>query len=144
MEDPGRLADISLQGGLEDIEISPEGKLSARVAIDSFEVARTESGGAETPMVKALVDVLSAERMERLRNLVPPVEIPVALDQQIAINGFGEGPVQVNPGTLPVQARVARVLALSGRLWVMLEVSVGQWVEATAKPSRASPEAKTK
>jgi hypothetical protein len=142
--DPDLLADISLQGGLDDIEISPEGRLSARVAIDSFEVARAEAGGAESPLLKVLVDALSAERMERLRDLVPPVEIPVALDQAIAINGLGEGPVQVNPGTLPVQARVARVLALSGRLWVMLDVSVGPWVEATASPGPASPKATTK
>jgi hypothetical protein len=143
-QDPDLLADISLQGGLDEIEISPEGTLSARVAVDSFEVARTAAAGAETPMVKVLVDMLSAERMERLRDLLPPVEIPVKLDQAIAINGFGEGPVQVNPGVLPVHARVARVVALSGRLWVMLEVSVGPWVAAPANPGPARPEPRKK
>jgi hypothetical protein len=128
-QDPDLLADISLQGGLDEIEISPGGRLSARVAIDSFEVARTAAAGTETPMVKVLVDMLSAERMERLRDLVPPVEIPVKLDRAVAISGFGEGPVQVNPGTLPVHVKVARVVAVSGRLWVMLETSVGPWVE---------------
>jgi hypothetical protein len=66
--------------------------------------------------------------------VIPPIEIPIRLEQQIVVNGFGDGPVTVAPGRLPLQLSVARVAPLSGRLWIMLDAAAGPW-ETTGEPS---------
>jgi hypothetical protein len=45
----------------------------------------------------------------------------------VGTDGFEEGPVSVRAGALPMRASVARVLALQGRLWVVLDVAAGPW-----------------
>ena len=66
----------------------------------------------------------------------------MTLQQNLAIEGLGDGPVQVDAGELPVTATVARVLPLSGRLWVFLEVKDGPLARHRPPPLRTSEDAR--
>ena len=127
VQSTGLFAQVAFRGGLDRVDISPEGKLSTRVAIDQLEGADGEAGAAAGPLPRFFVDALGARGVDWLREILPPVEIPVRLDQEIVINGLSEGPVLLGPGALPVHLKVARVLALGGRLWVLFDAAVGPW-----------------
>ena len=133
---PDRKVSVAYQGGLDHITISPEGRLETRVLIDHVEVPEAEATGTDASFLGTVVGELAGRNLEALQDLIPDLAIPVKLQQNLAIDGLGDGPVQVDPGDLPVGGKVARVLPLSGRLWVFLEVKVGPWRErATPSPS---------
>jgi hypothetical protein len=142
-ESPGRFADVVYEGGLDDIAVAANGEMSARVLVDSIDVPQAQTGGADAPLLAAATEQLAGQNMEALQGLVPPVVIPVKLQQKIAIDGFGDGPVQVEAAELPVSVKVARVLPLSGRLWIFLDVRVGPWRKVAPSPP-ASPSAEKK
>jgi hypothetical protein len=133
---PGRQAEVIYQGGLDDIEVSADGLLRTRVLIDNVELAEGQEGRPDASGVASMAVKLAGQNLEILQGLIPDLSIPVRLQQNLAIEGLGDGPVQVDPGELPVNAAVARVLPLSGRLWVFLEVKVGPWRERPASPGQ--------
>jgi hypothetical protein len=128
LQSAGTFVDLTLEGGLDDVTIDQgSGTLVAKIGVYHFEVERAAAAGAEGPAIRALAEALGRERLDELSELVPPVEIPIRLEQSIAFDGLEEGPVSAGAGTLPVRASVARVLALAGRLWVVLDVGAGPW-----------------
>ena len=99
-------------------------------------VPEVEAGGSNARGIAAVAEHLAGRNLEMLQGRIPDLAIPVRLQQNLSIDGLGDGPVQVDPGELPVRAAVARVLPLSGRLWVFLDVKIGPWRErAVAAPS---------
>jgi len=130
---PDRVADVVYQGGLDDIVVSG-GKLTTRVLIDDIDVPQVQTGGAEASLLTVAADQLAGQNLERLQALIPPVAIPVKVEERIAVPGLGDGPVEVDPAEVPLNVKVARVIPLSGRLWVFLDVSIGAW-RKTAPPT---------
>jgi hypothetical protein len=125
---PATFVDVTLEGGLDDVEVhQSSGTLVARVAIYHLQVERAAAAGAEGPTIRALAEALGRERLDALSELVPPVEIPIRLEESVTFEGLDEGPVTALAGALPVRASVVRVLALAGRLWVVLDVGAGPW-----------------
>lgn len=140
-KDLGRQAFVFYQGGLDDITVGDDGRLRTRVMIDHIEVPEAQMAGKDAKAVAALAVQLAGRNLQALENRVPRVAIPVRMQQTLTLEGLGDGPVQVRPGQLPVQAAVARVVPLSGRLWVFLDVKVGPWqqrLEAPASPGSAA------
>lgn len=134
---PDTFADLTVTGGIERIEVDPRtGRLAARAALDRFEVRRAAASGEESGLVKAAVEVLGRQGVASLGDLVPPLEIPVRLEQRIEMEGLGEGPVSIRPARLPLAASVALILPLSGRLWVMIRVTAGPWERAPTTGAR--------
>jgi hypothetical protein len=126
---PDRQAAVIYQGGLDDITVGGDGRLHTRVLVDHIEVPEAQAAGTDAGVIASIADDLAGSNLETLQAMVPPVAIPVRLHQTLSIDGLGDGPVQVRPGELPVVASVARVVPLSGRLWVFLEVKTGPWRE---------------
>src|SRR5262245_47990142 len=138
---PDRRANVAYEGGLDDISVSPDGRLQTRVLIDSVELVGVEAGGVHGSAASGLAGLmtqLAGQNLEMLQGFLPDLAIPVRLQQTLTIDGLGDGPVEVAPGELPVHASVARVLPLSGRLWVFLDVKVGPW---RARPPGSPPKA---
>lgn len=136
-EDPETFVDLTLLGGLDRLEVdSATATLTARVVIDRFEVQRAEAGGSESAVAKSVIAGLAERGLSSLADLVPRLEIPVRLDHELNLTGFGDGPVSVRPARLPIQVAVARVLPLGGRLWVMLQVSAGPWTRRATEAAR--------
>jgi hypothetical protein len=124
---PDRKAAVIYQGGLDAIVVSADGRLSSRVLIDHVELSEVQAAGSDASFFTSVADDLAGRNLEALQAFLPPIAIPVRLQQTLAIEGLSEGPVQVDGGELPVTAAVARVMPLSGRLWVFLDVKTGPW-----------------
>lgn len=124
---------VKLQGGLDDVIISG-GRLSARVGLADAELLGDSLGA----LGKDLVDGTLRAHLAEIEAAMPPLEVPVRLEQEIAIAGLGKGPVSVPPGHLPLTMSVASLIAGDRRLWVMLEVTAGPWA---ALPPPAGPAA---
>lgn len=126
--EPGTWADLFLLGGIEKVEVDPRtGVLEATIVLDGWDVQRAAAGGAELEWAKDLVRLLGDRGLDAMRELVPPLRIPVGVEQGIDLPGASGGPVVIPEGHLPLDAAVARVLPLSGRLWVMVAVRSEGW-----------------
>jgi hypothetical protein len=135
----GRVAEVVFRGGLGRIEVSPRGRLQTHVVVDHIEVAPAQASGADAAFAAGVVDELAGRNLELVEDLVPPVDIPVRLQQRLAFDGLREGPIEVDAGELPVTVRVARILPLSGRLWIFLDVAAGPW--QASPPAAPAPKA---
>jgi hypothetical protein len=129
-------ADLTLFGGLRRFQVDPgTGMLSAHVELDRVEVRRVEAGALGRRLVES-VKGLSGRGLEALGEVVPPIEVPVRLEQVIDFAGFTEGVVSVPPGRLPLHVSVAAVVPVAGRLWVLMDVSAGGAGRSLASAAR--------
>jgi hypothetical protein len=126
---PGTFVDVVLKGGLGDLIVQRDsGSLTTRVAIYSLEVQRAAAIGAENRAVRELAKALGQARVDSLAELGPTVVIPIRLHEDITLDRLDEEPVVAAKGKLHIQLTVAKVLAVSGRLWVLLDVVAGPWL----------------
>lgn len=131
---PATYADLILRGAIPSVDIDPERRsLRAEITLDSFEVKRAAAVGAENDLVTLAARRFGERGLAELRALVPQLQLPVALEQEIDMPAIHEGPVSIPGGRLPLEARVARVIAASGRLWAMVEVAKPKWQRASSK-----------
>jgi hypothetical protein len=134
VEHPSLFLAVRLAGGLDRVDYA-EGRLTTRIRVYYFEVL----GSALGDIGKAVIEGLAREHMSAIENVVPPIEIPVRVEQGLTVAAFNEGPVSAGPGTLPFAASVARVITLNGRLWIGLDLRVGPWKREDApSPSPAA------
>jgi hypothetical protein len=135
-ENPDTFADLTLMGGFDELKIDAgTGALTARVGLYHFEVQRAAAGGMQIGLVGSVVEELGRQRLDSLRDLVPPLQIPVRLESGFTIPGLGEGAVQMEAGELPFQLDVTRVVPLGGRLWVLIKATAGPWKATPAQPA---------
>jgi hypothetical protein len=133
LSDPGTWADLALLGGIHDVEVDESsGILTASIVLDGYDVQRASAVGAEMDWIKDLVRLLGDRGLASLRDLVPAIRIPVGIEKGIDLPGVSGGAVTIPAGRLPLEARVSRVLPLSGRLWAMIHVTTTGWVRASA------------
>jgi hypothetical protein len=135
---PATFVDVVLKGALSDLTVQRDsGALNTRVALYTLEVRRAAAIGAENRAVRDLAKALGQARIESFAELGPTVVIPIRLHEDIAVGGLDDEPVVATPGRLHVQLTVSKVLAASGRLWVLLDVVAGPWLpNARPDPDR--------
>ena len=74
-----------------------------------------------------------------IQDAIPPLEVPVHIEQSIRIGGLTEGAVVAKPGSLPLAIAVSQVIPINQRLWVLLSAKAGPWQpEASPKPVTAA------
>lgn len=119
-------AEVSLHGSLEVVELDPAtATLRGRVRLLAFEARRVDVLGLEAP-VRELVEDLARERLESFAALASTVEIPVRLESRLVVPAAPPGsPLKTRELSVPVQATVASVRALRGRLWIALTAGLG-------------------
>jgi hypothetical protein len=132
-------AELAVFGLMDRIDLDPQtGVLRGKVSVIGFELKKVGVFG-ESRTGQRLLEELAAQRLDDLSALALPVEIPVHLEEQIALKGVTEGPVRLRPATFPVKVSVANVTAHGERLWVALDVSLGRTSDAGgASPSPSS------
>ena len=128
---PGTFVDVILKGGLSDLIVQRDsGALNTKVSIYTLEVQRAAAIGQENRAVRELAKALGQARVDSLSELGPTVVIPIRLHEDIPLSGLDDGPVRAAPGRLHIQLTVSKVIAVSGRLWVILDVVAGPWMTA--------------
>ena len=134
---PATFADLVVHGGLHRFEVGePAGHVRARVALDRVEVRQAESEGLRRDLVEAVLDGLGAPTLDALALQIPPLAIPVRFERALELEAVSAGPFEIAPGSLRFRVALAQVVALGGRLWVLLEVS--------AEPGTERPPARSK
>jgi len=121
---PATFADLTVHGGLHRFEVgAAEGHVTARVALDRLEVRQAEAEGLRRELVEAVIERLGQPTLESLAAQIPPLAIPLRFERTVELAGRSVGPFQIAPASLRLRVGVAQVVALSGRLWVQLEVA---------------------
>jgi len=119
---PNASAEVELRGGLKQLRLE-NGRFAARVAILSFTVVRSFAGELGRGVVEEAVHA----NLDALEAWVPPVEIPVLLQEGIEFAGLRAGPVRVRPGRLPLHLSLSHVVAIQEHLWLLVQSEVGEW-----------------
>jgi hypothetical protein len=121
-ETAGRLRAI---GVLEAVRIDPgTGTLRGQVAVDHVDLL--EAAGLETFLTGGTIDELARAIRKRLAGRIPTVEIPVKVEQAIALPAVSDGPVRLQAATMPLQVEVSDIYAAQGVLWVAVKVQPGE------------------
>jgi hypothetical protein len=127
----GAFAELELGGGLSELKLV-DGRLQARVSLVHFTVMKASVG----PLAQGLVEGLVRSNLAAIQEAIPPFEVPVRLDQRIAVPSFEEGPVAAGGGELPLSAEVSQVLQNNKRLWVLIDSKAGPWKPAAKGEAR--------
>jgi hypothetical protein len=137
---PVTFADLVVHGGLHRFEVGESaGHVTARVALDRVEVRQAEAEGLRRDLVEAMLDSLGAPTLETLALQIPPLAIPVRFERALELAGMSAGPFEILPGSLRFRVALAQVVALGGRLWVLLEVSAAPGAERAPLRPQAGP-----
>jgi hypothetical protein len=119
---PNQFADLELGGHLGELKLV-DGRLRAVVVLVHFVVVKASVG----PLAQGLLEDFVRGNLESIQAAIPAFEVPVRLEQLIAIPTFEEGPVAARGGELPLSAEVSQVLVLNRRLWVLIASKAGPW-----------------
>lgn len=128
---PNAFARVELGGALKEFAFEG-GRLVARPTLVHFSVLESSAGDLAADLVENLVK----NNLQAIEAAVPPLVVPVNLEESVKIDGLNEGPVVAKPGALPLAIRVAQVLPVNQRLWVLLEAAAGPWQTLPAAGSK--------
>jgi hypothetical protein len=122
--EPRTYAELLVHGGLHRFEVGEAAdRVTARVALDRVEVRQAQATGLRRELVELVLDRASTSTLEALAAQIPPLAIPVRFERSLAHDAVSAGPFEIAPGSVRLRFSVARVMASSGRLWVLLDVS---------------------
>ena len=134
---PGASATIEMGGALENFKLG-DGKLTAGVTLAHFSVLESSIG----ELAADALDGLVRGNAGAIQGAIPPVEIPVQLEESVKIGGLTEGAVVARPGALPLDISVRHVIPVNRRLWVLLQAKAGPWQPTSGLPAEPAAVAK--
>ncbi len=116
---------LSALGAIEDITIdATTGMLRARIAVD--EITIQQAAGFEAWLSERGLDEIALTIRSQLVSLLPPLEIPVQVQQRLELPAVTTGPLRIRGATLPLRATVRRVVAGRGKLWIGVHIQPGE------------------
>jgi hypothetical protein len=71
----------------------------------------------------------------RIRDQLPPVQIPVEVQHTIDLPAVTRGPVRIDGARLPLTVSVSQIVAARGTLWIALSVEPGAIVKTADAPA---------
>lgn len=134
---PNAFATLELGGVLKEF-VFAEGKLSTGVSIEHFSVIESSAGDLAADLVENLVK----QNLDAIQRAIPPLVVPVNLEEAVRIDGLTEGVVVAKPGTLPLSIAVAQVIPVNGRLWILLDAKAGPWKALSTEAVSGTPAGK--
>jgi hypothetical protein len=124
-------ARLEIAGTLGRFRIQ-DGRLIGDVTIAYFTVLEARSLGLAGTVLREVI----TPNLASLGELVPPVEIPVRLEESLALDGVDAGIVSTRGGVLPLAMGVAQVVPVNQRLWVFIDAKAGPWTAADGKAKK--------
>ena len=130
---PSLAAAVNVIGALEGIAVDPaSGTLRARIAVDHIGIEK--AAGIEQLLSGATMDEVARTVRLRIKDLLPPIQIPVKVQQSIDFPAVTTGPVRNDGATMPLQVAVSQVLAGRGLLWISVHFQPGDLVKTADAP----------
>jgi hypothetical protein len=132
-ERPGLEAAVDVLGALEAIEVDPASStLKARIAVDHLGIER--AAGIESILSGSTLDEVARLVRLEIKDNLPPIQIPVKVQQSIDLPAVTQGPVRIDGARMPLQAAVSQVVAGQGRLWIAVHFQPGDLVKTAVAP----------
>jgi hypothetical protein len=124
---------VNVIGALDSIAVDAErGTLAARIAVDHIGIEK--AAGIETLMSGSTLDEVARMLRLKLADQLPPIQIPVKVQQNIELPAVTNGPVRLHGARMPIAASVSGVFAGQGRLWVAIHFQPGELVNTEEAP----------
>ena len=134
-------AAVKLRGAIDNFVVDKARGLNARISIDDVEL-NTPTGtlAALDPLVIAVLQSVVERSLPELTSGLPTVAIPVRLDQNMNLPGFGpEGALSIEPSSAPMSVEASRVIAFQNRLWIILHLELGSFTPTAPVAAEAKP-----
>jgi hypothetical protein len=139
-ERPGLEAAVTVIGGLEDIRVdSGSSTLRAKVAVDHIGIEK--AAGIESIVSGSTLDEVARMVRLQVKEQLPPIQIPVKVQQSIDLPALTRGPVRIDGARMPLQVAVSQVVAGQGRLWIAVRFQPGDLVKTKDAPEAADTSA---
>jgi hypothetical protein len=130
---PDLAATVNVIGALEEIQVEPSSSiLRARIAVDHIGIEK--AAGIELLLSGATMDEVARMVRLQLKDRLPPIQIPVKVQQSIDFPAVTTGPVRIDGARMPLQVAVSQVLAGQGRLWIAVHFQPGDLVKTADAP----------
>jgi len=130
---PELAAAVSVIGALADIQVEPSSStLRARVAVDHLGIEK--AAGIEQLLSGSTMDEVARLVRLQLKDRLPPIQIPVKVQQSIDLPAVTRGPVRIDGARMPLQVAVSQVLAGQGLLWISVHFQPGDLVKTQDAP----------
>jgi hypothetical protein len=130
---PDLAAAVDVIGALEGIQVEPSSSiLRARIAVDHIGIEK--AAGIERLLSGATMDEVARMVRLQLKDRLPPIQIPVKVQQSIDFPAVTTGPVRIDGARMPLQVAVSQVLAGQGRLWIAVHFQPGDLVKTADAP----------
>jgi hypothetical protein len=133
LRNPDTQVSVELGGSLGSFEIV-DGELSARAHLLYATVQQSSAGELAT----GVADRLLQDNLALIQEQIPPIVIPVSIEQDVKIGALQEGPVSARGGVLPIAVGVSEVVPINERIWILLDVKAGPW-KALPPKGKATP-----
>jgi hypothetical protein len=139
-ERPALAAAVTVIGALEDIRVDQAwSTLRARVAIDHLGIEK--AAGIESVLSGSTLDEVARMVRLQIKEQLPPIQIPVKVQQSIDLPALTRGPVRLDGASMPLQVAVSQVVAGQGRLWIAVHFQPGDLVKTKDAPEAADSSA---
>jgi hypothetical protein len=126
-------AAVTVVGALDQITVDPaRGALAARIVVDHIGIEK--AAGVERLFSGETLDEVARMIRLQLADQLPPIQIPVMVQQSIELPAVTNGPVRIDGARMPIAVNVSQVLAGQGRLWVAIHFQPGELVKTKDAP----------
>ena len=140
----GRLdleAVVNVAGALDSISVDGgRGALAAKIVVDHIGIEK--AAGIESLLSGSTLDELARTIRLQLADQLPPIQIPVKVQQSIDLPAVTTGPVRIDGASMPIAANVSQVFAGQGRLWVAIHFEPGVLTKTSDAPEAQDTQAK--
>jgi hypothetical protein len=130
---PDLEAAVTLIGALEDIRVEASSStLNAKIAVDHIGIEK--AAGIEAVLSGATMDEVARLIRLQIKDQLPPIQIPVKVQQSIDLPAVTQGPVRIDGARMPLQVAVSQVVAGQGKLWIAVHFQPGDLVKTADAP----------
>jgi len=124
---------VNVVGALDGIKVdATRGTLAAKIEVDHIGIER--AAGVQSLLSGSTLDEIARRLRLQLAERLPPIQIPVKVQQSIELPALTSGPVRIDGAKLPIAAHVSQVFAGQGRLWVAIHFQPGKLVKTAEAP----------
>lgn len=126
-------AAVEVIGALADTRVDhASASLTARIAVDHLGIEKV--AGLEALVSGSTLDEIARALRLAIADALPPIRIPVKVEEAIELPAVTHGPVRIAGARMPIAAAVERVFAGQGRLWIGIGFVPGELVKTTDPP----------